>query len=263
MQWASTATRKTENDILNYIEQRIDRNAALPVYDNEPTATQKVYLCYEFLDNTFVRIKLFYSCNTNSDGINIKLAFENLQPTSNDLCIEQDNVYSDNSHYSWVSLIANNWIKTTSANHSVCLAEVTCNLENGDKKVSMEIDNPLDFKLINYHDSDNKLSINSTRSILINSSDKANTIIEKSGAGQIIYTATVNISDSVTYFIEEKNGEDFSSFTIDSTTGNVTLTENPDNGNQPSYSFTIIAMDTEGNVSKPKNVKLDIASAIF
>ncbi|MFY9993694.1 MAG: cadherin domain-containing protein, partial [Leclercia sp.] len=84
----------------------------------------------------------------------------------------------------------------------------------------------------------------------ITSGAKATAINENSGAGQVIYTATAtdtgDISNGVTFSL--KAGSD-AGLTIDSKTGAVTLTGNPNFESKASYSFTVIATDAAGNHS--------------
>ena len=84
-------------------------------------------------------------------------------------------------------------------------------------------------------------------------------IFENSGANQIIYTAVADdsgdITDGVTYSLVE--GSD-AAFSIDTTTGEVTLTANPDYEIQSQYTFAVVATDGENNVSDPQTVTLNI-----
>ncbi|MEQ8857879.1 MAG: cadherin domain-containing protein [Pseudomonadales bacterium] len=79
----------------------------------------------------------------------------------------------------------------------------------------------------------------------------ADPIDENSGAGQVIYTVTSEDpisdagSDPTTYSLGA--GADAAAFTIDATTGEVTLSADPDFEAKPSYSFTVIATDGDGN----------------
>ena len=77
----------------------------------------------------------------------------------------------------------------------------------------------------------------------------ASSIAENSGAGQAIYTvATATDASGVTYDL--KLVDDFVSFTIDPSTGVVTLTDNPDFESQSSYTITVVATDAIGNSSE-------------
>jgi hypothetical protein len=96
----------------------------------------------------------------------------------------------------------------------------------------------------------------------ITSGATATAIAENSGAGQVIYTVTADdssdISGGVTF---SKSGTDQSHISIDSATGAVTLTANPDFETKSSYSFNVIATDAEGN-SSTQAVTLAITNVV-
>ncbi|MDC3008978.1 pentapeptide repeat-containing protein, partial [bacterium] len=85
---------------------------------------------------------------------------------------------------------------------------------------------------------------------IFTSSGTAAAIDENSGAGQVIYTASTTDSSTVTYSLKQGNNDDAASFSIDSTSGEVTLNVNPDYESQSSYAFTIQATDDAGNTSE-------------
>ncbi|MDO6683809.1 cadherin repeat domain-containing protein, partial [Oceanobacter sp. 5_MG-2023] len=82
----------------------------------------------------------------------------------------------------------------------------------------------------------------------ITSGDTATAIDENSGAGSVIYTAIIDdsadISDGVTFSL---GGTDAAYFSIDASTGEVTLLADADYETKPSYSFTVTATDGAGN----------------
>ncbi|MDP2507314.1 cadherin repeat domain-containing protein, partial [Oceanobacter sp. 3_MG-2023] len=82
----------------------------------------------------------------------------------------------------------------------------------------------------------------------ITSGDTATSIDENSGAGQVVYTAvaddSADISDGVTFSL---SGDDAAYFSIDASTGEVTLLADADYETKPSYSFTVTATDGAGN----------------
>ena len=84
---------------------------------------------------------------------------------------------------------------------------------------------------------------------------KLHAIDENIGAAQVVYTATADDETVVTYALA---GIDADKFEIDSASGEVTLTVDPDYETQSEYSFDIIATDSSGNVSDPKTVTLTI-----
>ncbi|WP_395016013.1 beta strand repeat-containing protein [Dongia sp.] len=73
-------------------------------------------------------------------------------------------------------------------------------------------------------------------------------VTENSGAGEVVYTAAATDAGSVTYSLKAVG--DAAAFSIDGTTGAVTLTGNPDFEAKSSYSFTVIATDTAGNATE-------------
>ena len=73
-------------------------------------------------------------------------------------------------------------------------------------------------------------------------------IAENTGSNQSVYTAVATDASGLTYTLKEV--DDFASFTIDESTGVVTLTEDPDYESQAAYSFTVIASDSLGNSSE-------------
>ncbi|OUR74949.1 hypothetical protein A9Q75_19635, partial [Colwellia psychrerythraea] len=94
----------------------------------------------------------------------------------------------------------------------------------------------------------------------ITSAATATTIDENSGAGQVVYTVTSTDSGDIAtgataYSL--KTGNDAALFTINSSTGEVTLTANPDDETKADYSFTVVATDTAGNSSE-QAITLDI-----
>ena len=87
----------------------------------------------------------------------------------------------------------------------------------------------------------------------------ATPIAENSGAGQVVYTAAAtDASLPITYSIKPVG--DYAAFSINGSTGAVTLTANPDYETQASYSFTVIATDAAGNASE-QAVSLAITDA--
>jgi hypothetical protein len=107
------------------------------------------------------------------------------------------------------------------------------------------------------------LSINNLDEVAptITSATVADAIDENSGAGRVIYTATAIDSDTdvmaapIIYSLAE--GSD-PALTIVATSGEVTLTDDPDHETQNQYSFAVIATDGAGNVSDAQSVTLDI-----
>jgi len=95
----------------------------------------------------------------------------------------------------------------------------------------------------------------------ITSGATATAIAENSGAGQVVYTATSTdtgdiATGSTTYSLKALTG-DVAAFTINGSSGAVTLTGNPNFEAKSSYSFTVIAKDAANNQSE-KAVTLGI-----
>ena len=94
---------------------------------------------------------------------------------------------------------------------------------------------------------------------IITSGATAAAIDENSGAGQVVYTATADdsadISAGVSFSLAD--GSD-AGLTIDTATGEVSLTADPDYEAQSQYSFAVIATDAAGNASAAQSVTLDI-----
>jgi Cadherin domain. len=78
------------------------------------------------------------------------------------------------------------------------------------------------------------------------SSGTAAAIDENNGAGQLIYTAAATDDSSVSYSLKGDNNDDAAAFSMDSLTGEVTLTADPDYESQSAYSFTVVATDAAG-----------------
>jgi hypothetical protein len=81
-------------------------------------------------------------------------------------------------------------------------------------------------------------------------------LAENSGAGQIVYTATA--TDDVGVDSYSISGTDASLLTANSSTGEVSLTANPDYETKSSYSFTVTASDAAGNTSAATTVTFSI-----
>ncbi len=82
------------------------------------------------------------------------------------------------------------------------------------------------------------------------SATSANAIEEGSGSNQTVYNAQASDdSGTVSYSIKANSG-DAQAFSIDSSSGEVTLLENPDYTQHDSYRFTVIASDAGGNTAE-------------
>ena len=83
--------------------------------------------------------------------------------------------------------------------------------------------------------------------ITITSGTTANPVNENSGAGQVVYTVIATGAGALTYSLK---GGDAAAFSINASTGAVTLTANPDDEAKPNYSFTVVATDAALNSSE-------------
>ncbi|MDO9216516.1 MAG: cadherin domain-containing protein, partial [Lacisediminimonas sp.] len=96
----------------------------------------------------------------------------------------------------------------------------------------------------------------------ISSSTTATAINENSGAGQVVYTATSTdagdvATGSTSYSLKAATG-DVSAFSINGSTGAVTLLINPDYEGKSTYTFTVVATDAAGHFSE-KEVSLQVS----
>ena len=85
--------------------------------------------------------------------------------------------------------------------------------------------------------------------VVFTSGELAGAIAESSGAGQVIYTATAMSASTPIAFSLAPVG-DHAEFTINASTGAVTLTADPDYESKSSYAFTVIATDAASNAAE-------------
>ena len=97
----------------------------------------------------------------------------------------------------------------------------------------------------------------------ITSGNTAATIFENSGDNQAVYTATAadtdTVSGSMTFSLSNDSDDALS---INSSTGVVTLNENPNYAAKSQYNFSVIATDAAGNASAPHAVVLNIQEVV-
>lgn len=106
---------------------------------------------------------------------------------------------------------------------------------------------------INYENANQQLDLTIP---IVTSATLTFNIINNSGAGQQVYTATATDNVGVTNFAI--GGNDASAFTIDAISGVVTLVDNPILATKVSYSFEVTANDAQGNTSAPRTVSFSI-----
>ena len=94
----------------------------------------------------------------------------------------------------------------------------------------------------------------------ITSGATAGDIDENSGENLVIYSATADDSNDIseTPLTYSLSGDSDSALSIDASSGEVTLLDNPDFESQAQYSFTVTATDGAGNVSQGQTVTLNI-----
>jgi hypothetical protein len=91
----------------------------------------------------------------------------------------------------------------------------------------------------------------------ITSGTSGNSLAENSGAGQTVYTITA--TDAVGVDSYAIGGTDAALLGVNSSTGAVSLTANPDYETKASYSFTATASDAAGNTSAATTVTFSIS----
>jgi hypothetical protein len=106
------------------------------------------------------------------------------------------------------------------------------------------------------------LSVNNLDEVaaVITSADTTQAIDENSGAGQVIYAATADdsadVSNGITFSLSDDSD---SALSIDSSTGAVSLSDDPNFEAQSAYNFTVIATDAAGNAAS-KSVNLSVTN---
>ena len=94
----------------------------------------------------------------------------------------------------------------------------------------------------------------------ITSGTTGTNLAENSGAGQTVYT--IAASDAVGVVGYAISGTDASLLSVNTSTGVVSLTANPDYETKSSYSFIVTAVDEEGNISETTTVTFSITDVI-
>ena len=84
------------------------------------------------------------------------------------------------------------------------------------------------------------------------SGGKASRLNEHSGSGQIVYTARATDESDLVYRLENATENDSDKFSIDPSSGEVTLLEDPDYEKISSYRFAVSAVDKNNNVATRK-----------
>ena len=86
-------------------------------------------------------------------------------------------------------------------------------------------------------------------------------IVENTGAGQVVYTATADDSADISEgFGFSLAGDDADSFEIDENTGVVRLVADPDFEAKSEYNFAVVATDFAGNASNMKSLTMNVSN---
>ena len=88
-------------------------------------------------------------------------------------------------------------------------------------------------------------------------SDASAEIIENAGVGKVVYNATAGDSNGVAFRLA---GDDAKAFSIDASSGDVRLKDDPDYEKKRIYNFAVIATDAAGNNSTSKSVTLSVTN---
>ena len=143
----------------------------------------------------------------------------------------------------WVTLVANPDFETKSVYTFTVTATDTVGLASAPQAVTLLIRNLDEVAPV------------------MTSGPSATTLVENSGAGQVVYTGSAtdlgDTSDGVSYAL---GGQDAGDFSINPGNGRVTLTANPNYEAKSSYLFTVKAIDRAGYESLPKTVTLQITN---
>ena len=156
--------------------------------------------------------------------------------------------------------------------HELKLAPVTIDAQTGDVALTVEADfestEELNFTVVAKDESGNETLKDVVVSVdnkdeqapVIDSSSDAGVIVENSGAGQLIYTATSDDSADISQSVASYSLRDADpSLIINSKTGEVYLLANPDYEAGQTISFTVVVEDSFDH-SSSKNVTLTVAN---
>ena len=105
-------------------------------------------------------------------------------------------------------------------------------------------------------------SVDNTAPLFLSGTTAA-AVEEGTGTGQVIYTAISADESAVTYSLKASNSDEADHFTIDASTGEVTLNDDPTYATQQSYRFTVVAEDEAGNSAEQEVSLAVIAPPAF
>ena len=148
-------------------------------------------------------------------------------------------------------------------NQSFTYGSSTYTIDGGTQANSTSLGLKIPGSSISFSDGQNRTGANSTAGILdwlndnlsspdttapsITSGTTGTNLAENSGSGQTVYTITA--TDAVGVESYAIDGTDASLLSVNSSTGVVSLTADPDYETRSSYSFTVTASDAAGNTS--------------
>ena len=157
-------------------------------------------------------------------------------------------------------------------NQSFTYGSSTYTIDGGTQANSTSLGLKIPGSSISFSDGQNRTGANSTAGILdwlndnlsspdttapsITSGTTGTDLVENTGSGQTVYTITA--TDNVGVESYAIAGSDASLLSVNSSTGVVSLTADPDYETQSSYSFTVTASDAAGNTSASTTVTFSI-----
>jgi hypothetical protein len=157
-------------------------------------------------------------------------------------------------------------------NQSFTYGSSTYTIDGGTQANSTSLGLKIPGSSISFSDGQNRTGANSTAGILdwlndnlsspdttapsITSGITGTDLVENTGSGQTVYTITA--TDAVGVESYAIDGMDASLLSVNSSTGVVSLTADPDYETKSSYSFTVTASDAAGNTSASTTVTFSI-----
>ena len=157
-------------------------------------------------------------------------------------------------------------------NQSFTYGSSTYTIDGGTQANSTSLGLKIPGSSISFSDGQNRTGANSTAGILdwlndnlsspdttapsITSGTTGTDLVENTGSGQTVYTITA--TDAVGVESYAIAGTNASLLSVNSSTGVVSLTADPDYETQSSYSFTVTASDAAGNTSASTTVTFSI-----
>jgi hypothetical protein len=243
-------------DALSFV---IDEDGEVSIIDNPEAAVKSSYSFTVIADDGVNQSQITVTLSVVTEPDTLKPVFtSSATPTINENIGGNQVVYN--------ALATDDFVVTYSlqAGHDSGLS-----IDTSTGEVSLDVNpdsytkNEYSFTVVATDSSDNSSELAVTLTVIeiddvapvITPAATATSIEESSGAGQVIYKVT---SDDAQATYSLKTGIDSAQFTINATTGDVTLTANPVYSTKGTYSFVVLATDAAGNVSEPQSVTLTI-----